>query len=523
MIAIRKDAMRYRDPETGKFVGVSLIGGDAPSDTSGTPVEIDGTLTQSGKAADAKAVGDRLTALNQANAEQDERLTALEQNAPSGTSGLTVAQVNALDGMFNVVAYDGDKDYAAAYQAFKSAFGIVTMYTVKNNLTNVTSDNNATSIASGSSYTATLTVTDGYTMSAVFVYMGGTDITSTAYSNGVINIESVTGDIVISATATVAGVTTYTITNNLTNATSSNPAVSIEEGQAYSATITPDEGYTLTGGAISVTMGGSDVTASTYADGVVTISPVTGDVVITVAAAMVESDEITYVDYIATDGTAVIDTGYIPTSINDKMLIGVKYFAADEIDSSITNRRFFGRSYPFGSTYGDILAYTENELTDGAYPYRMSMMVNSSGGSRLDTIQSNYDDGTYATFVKQPLYYYWSNGSQKLYEDYDMTTQPKQGTFGNINKDIATGTRKGIAINSMWIGGYFDGYTGNSPVGFPIYIYGFKAWDENDNLLCNLRPARKGVECGLYDVVNNVFHGNGTEGGTITCGKDVTA
>lgn len=77
MIAIKKDAMRYRDPETGKFVGVSLIGGDAPS--GGTPVEIDTTLTQSGKAADAKAVGDQLSALNTANAAQDERLSTLEQ------------------------------------------------------------------------------------------------------------------------------------------------------------------------------------------------------------------------------------------------------------------------------------------------------------------------------------------------------------------------------------------------------------------------------------------------------------
>ena len=52
MITIKKDAMRYRDPETGEFVGVNLIGG----------------------------------------------------NAPSGTSGLTVAQVNALNGMFKVAA-----------------------------------------------------------------------------------------------------------------------------------------------------------------------------------------------------------------------------------------------------------------------------------------------------------------------------------------------------------------------------------------------------------------------------------
>ena len=58
---------------------------------------------------------------------------------------------------------------------------------------------------------------------------------------------------------------------------------------------------------------------------------------------------------------------------------------------------------------------------------------------------------------------------------------------------------------------------------FPVYIYGFKAWDENDNLLCDLRPARKGVEGGLYDVVNNVFHGNGADSGTITCGEEVSA
>ena len=37
----------------------------------GSTVELDTTLTQSGKAADAKAVGDRLTALNEANAAQD--------------------------------------------------------------------------------------------------------------------------------------------------------------------------------------------------------------------------------------------------------------------------------------------------------------------------------------------------------------------------------------------------------------------------------------------------------------------
>lgn len=78
--------------------------------------------------------------------------------------------------------------------------------------------------------------------------------------------------------------TTYSITNTLTNATSDNTTSVITEGGSYTATITADEGYTLTGANVSVTMGGVDITADAYADGVVTIASVTGDVVITVAA-----------------------------------------------------------------------------------------------------------------------------------------------------------------------------------------------------------------------------------------------
>ena len=45
----------------------------------GSTVELDTTLTQSGKAADAKAVGDQLSALNEANAKQDTEINALKQ------------------------------------------------------------------------------------------------------------------------------------------------------------------------------------------------------------------------------------------------------------------------------------------------------------------------------------------------------------------------------------------------------------------------------------------------------------
>ena len=81
------------------------------------------------------------------------------------------------------------------------------------------------------------------------------------------------------------GATVYhSITNTLTNVTTNNAAVSAEDGTAYSATIAAANGYTM--GSVSVTMGGTDITATAYnADtGVISIAAVTGDVVITANA-----------------------------------------------------------------------------------------------------------------------------------------------------------------------------------------------------------------------------------------------
>ena len=131
-------------------------------------------------------------------------------------SGLTTAQINALDGMFKVAAYDDSKDVSGAYAAFKAAFGladsgdtggggeeppVVTTYTITAELVNVTSNNSATSITEGASYTATLTAADGYKLDAVSVLMGGVDVTADVYANGVISIPAVTGNVEIVASA----------------------------------------------------------------------------------------------------------------------------------------------------------------------------------------------------------------------------------------------------------------------------------------------------------------------------------
>ena len=55
-----------------RYDGSEAVTVTVSSEGGGTPVEIDDTLTQSGKAADAKAVGDQLSALNEAKANNDE-------------------------------------------------------------------------------------------------------------------------------------------------------------------------------------------------------------------------------------------------------------------------------------------------------------------------------------------------------------------------------------------------------------------------------------------------------------------
>lgn len=71
--------------------------------------KLDTTLTQSGAAADAAAVGAAI-----------ERISG--QNPAQG--GLTTAQISALDGLFRLVKYEETVNPAGAYAAFCDAFGI---------------------------------------------------------------------------------------------------------------------------------------------------------------------------------------------------------------------------------------------------------------------------------------------------------------------------------------------------------------------------------------------------------------
>lgn len=183
-----------------------------------------------------------------------------------GTCGMTMADINA----YRAAMIDGTPETLHWYQA------------VTKNLTGCTISNSVSQVEYGDSYTATITPESGKELTSVVVKMGGVDITSTAVSDGTISIEKVTGAVTITAAAAVPSVS-YGITLNLTNAASSNTATSIAEGTAYTTTLSPTGTYKKLG-TITVTMGGTDISATAVFGSTVSISNVTGDIVITCAA-----------------------------------------------------------------------------------------------------------------------------------------------------------------------------------------------------------------------------------------------
>lgn len=185
-----------------------------------------------------------------------------------GTCGMSMADINA----YRAAMTDGTPDTLHWYQ------------TITKNLTGCTISNTASQVDYGEAYTATIAPESGKTITSVVVKMGGVDITATAYSagSGAINIAKVTEAVTITAAAS-ALLVTYTITRNLTNCASSNTADSITEGAAYTTTLSPTGTYKKLG-AITVTMGGTDISASAVSGSTVSITKVTGNIAITCAA-----------------------------------------------------------------------------------------------------------------------------------------------------------------------------------------------------------------------------------------------
>lgn len=164
-------------------------------------------------------------------------------------------------------------------------------------------------------------------------------------------------------------VTSYKITNNLTNCANSNANTSVYENSSYIATISANEGYVLD--SVVITMGGTDITSSAYNEGQISITSVTGDIVITASS---------------------IEVSSIPTMPTDGL---VDYF---DFRNCEYNNAGSGGSTIIKATQGNgsLFTWANNVVTgqdDYGISYNRSLIYDANGG----TSQSNC--GTAFTWV----------------------------------------------------------------------------------------------------------------------------
>ena len=126
-------------------------------------------------------------------------VNAINEAASTGNGLDDEAQELLIDILRNAI-YTSDQSENIDALEYNLSGGLQ-KYNITYNLINSKSSNTKTRISESKSYTTTITAQSGYSLLSVTVTMGGTDITSTAYSNGVVTIAEVTGDIVISATS----------------------------------------------------------------------------------------------------------------------------------------------------------------------------------------------------------------------------------------------------------------------------------------------------------------------------------
>ena len=183
-----------------------------------------------------------------------------------GTCGIPIADINA----YRAAMVNGTPETLHWYQPITTT------------LTDCTISNSSVQIEYGEAYTATITPDAGKEIDTITVMMGGVDITASAVSGTAISIAKVTGAVTITATASVPSVT-YSIMLNLTNVASSNSQTTISEGKTYTTTLSPTGTFKKLG-SITVTMGGTDISASAVSGNTITIASVTGSIVIICAA-----------------------------------------------------------------------------------------------------------------------------------------------------------------------------------------------------------------------------------------------
>lgn len=229
------------------------------------------------------------------------------------------------------------------------------VYTISyEKLTNISTSSMVTSISAGSKLSMVFTADDGYELpDTITILVNGNEMTDGyRYEGDTLVIYEVYGNIeIIAAGKSVedSSSETYDIVYDLYKVNASKQDGKVSAGTEYSVKLTPESGYKLKNTNIGVSVNGADVTSGySYNDGVLTITSVEGDIVITAV------------------GT--------PKSSSDKK--------DDEKDNSSSNKSNNSNKNNNSST---------SSTSGGSSNSKSAQALKTSGGSA-----SNYNSGSYS-------------------------------------------------------------------------------------------------------------------------------
>ena len=347
------------------------------------------------------------------------------------------------------------------------------------------------------------------------------------------------------------------------------------EHNQYQAVITPNNGYTLTGAIVTVTMGGVDISSS-YVNGVITITDVTGNITIAVTAAA----------KVLTGITATLDAQTPNFSVGDSLDVIKPYLTVTAQYSNAPDDTLTDTDYTLSSNDGDTLITGTNTIivtyqsqtgsvsvTAVAAPVFFSK-INLQGGAYIETdimlpenfsmilVCDNANTGSTQgygiigcsgatsgrfelnrnslgnNFSKNYYYYGTDNytGSLQLnttdYPSWTPWMTPNKYGNGGATKTYTkgAGTPNGVLVvgktsHANKYQGFF--YASSSLNGGCIKILGDYAQNAagyedlvSMAALYTLKPCVYNNEHGLWCLENNKFYGNTASVGTITCSNN---
>lgn len=203
---------------------------------------------------------------------------------------------------------------------------------------------------------------------------------------------------------------THSLAQTLSGCTSSVSATSVNDGETLSCTLTANDGRRL--GSVTVTMGGTNITSTAYANGTVTINGVTGDVAITATTAEISTSHAVTANLshvtIDNSATSVDKGGSYAAAVTPDIGYATPTITVTMGGSDITSSAVSGSTISIASVTGDVvitataarlsnLIPISTDANGNAYGdggIKANTRLGSGGESDASSIRITYADDT---------------------------------------------------------------------------------------------------------------------------------